>query len=374
MKIVPRKLACEHKGAFRKLDKVKKVDKKNTSTKSESKPNANLAVNKARMALLLVRKSLSAECIKVYFKRFHNVIQYCSFIEVPKECCDDLIRGTRELGNEVSVVKFSTLCVRVPGCSQRFSEFAEVIHKVVLKTNPSYNLKLSMKSSLLALSCESVKTYFQCFKEISEKTEVKINFKLRTNSRYTIELDGKAENCFKAIALVSSELASVYKNELIYFTIKNSLAGFITTDCTSYLGDYMKYLKVKKPTSGSILDDFAENICVKGLNKSRSINYKHLVEILHKRCQKYLETNTSFTFDMNITGSTVEHLHNNQNKKILEAVTACQVFIPARSEIIKHFGRKNYKVVLVGNVNSVQSAFLYIVSFDVSFSLKQLLH
>ena len=45
MKVVPSKLACEHEGEFRKLDKVKKVKKKNTSSKSESKFIANLAVN-----------------------------------------------------------------------------------------------------------------------------------------------------------------------------------------------------------------------------------------------------------------------------------------------------------------------------------------
>ena len=149
MKVVPRKLACEHEGAFRKLDKFKKVNKKNASTKFESKSIANLAVNKARMALLLVKKSLSAECIKVYFKSFHNVIQYFSFIEVPKECCDDLIKRTRELGNEVFIVKSSSFCVRILGCSPRFREFAAVIHKVVLKKTRSYNLKLLIKSSML---------------------------------------------------------------------------------------------------------------------------------------------------------------------------------------------------------------------------------
>ena len=369
MKVVPRKLACEHEGAFKKLDKVKKVNTKNTSSKSESKSIANLAVNKARIALLLVRKSLSAECIKVYFKSFHNVIQYFSFIEVPKECCDYLIKGTKELGNEVFVVKSSSLCVRIPGCSQRFSEFAEMIHKVVMKTNRNYNLKLLMKSSMLALSYDYVKTHFQCFKEISNKTEATINFKLQPNSRYTIEFNGKAENCFKAIALVSSELTSVYKNELINFTIRNSLTSFITTDCISYLGNYMNHLKADKPISGPVLDDFAENINVKGLKKSRSINYKHQIEILRKRCQRYLEADVSFTFEMIISGPTVKHLHNNQNKKILETVSGCRVSIPAKTETIKYFGRKNYKIVLFGKVDSIQSAFVYINSFDASTHL-----
>ena len=146
-----------------------------------------------------------------------------------------------------------------------------------------------------------MKTYFQCFKEISDKTNATINFKLQLNSRYTIEFN---ENCSKAIALVSSELATVYKIELINFTISNSLSSFITTDCSFYLIDYMKYLKAKKLISGPILDDFAENINPKGLKKSRNINYKHQVEILRKRCQRYLIANVSFTFEIIINGST----------------------------------------------------------------------
>ena len=70
---------------------------------------------------------------------------------------------------------------------------------------------------------------------------------------------------------------------------------------------------------------------------------------------------------MIISGPTVEHLHNNQNKNILETVSGCRVSVPAKTEKIKYFGRKNYKIVLFGKVDSIQSAFVYIISFDASF-------
>ena len=131
----------------------------------------------------------------------------------------------------------------------------------------------------------------------------------------------------------------------------------------------MNHLKADKPISGQILDDFAENINVKGLKKSRSINYKHQVEILRKSCKRYLEADVSFAFEMIISGPTVEHLLNNQNKKILETVSGCRVSVPAKTATIKYFGRKNYKIVLFGKVYSIQSAFVYINSFDASIHL-----
>ena len=380
-------LPCSDQETFLKRTMVKDdngikvlVKVSNTHLKPESEPNIQLAVDEARKALLLVNKSLSVQCIKTYFESFHNVIQYFSYIEVPTGCCGDLRKVTYKLGKEVSIVKSGGLRTYVKFCghSQYFGEVAKGIYNVVVMKYPSYRLNLSVKSSLPALSCDSIKQYFRSFKEISEKTDVKITLKLQSVPHYTIEFDGMVKNCLDAIALVSSKLKSVYKHEVIKFTVRNSLADFLRIDCNSDLGDYKKYMKVDMPLSNSFLDAFRENIeafdntipfITKSFEEFRNRNYKDSIRNLLIRCQMFSNTNADFVLDTYIKGSTVEHLHNNQQKKILEIVTGCLVKIPVKKERGKYSSRYDYKAVLTGNIRSVQSAFVYIISYDASFRL-----